>query len=722
MINGALMHTNVCVLKSMQALVSVRRGFLKFASLMLFWEEYLMAIYHFSGQIIGRTTKKGSFKSPLASAAYRSGEALHDEYEDKTFKYERKEKVESFIIKPNHAPEWALNRERLWNEVGKIEKNINSQFSREFNIALPVELRNDEQRELAIDFCQKAFVDEGMVADICIHRDDINNPHFHVMLTIRPFEENGTWGFKARREYLKDDKGNDILNKDGKREYKRVASVDWNTKEKLENWRELWADVANQHLKLCGSTEKISHLSNESLGTEKIPTIHEGYVAREMQKSGRESERISYNNDVKKYNKKVERIIDYKDRKNQINYVNKFTRKFSPQEKSKLSTIARELKFFVNFNNISERKEQLKRWKKSIQFKPDSDYKLNGLDRIGKEEEMIHQAENILEKEANRFIKEHYSTWDIEGLEFNEKIALVDETINGNKLLTEDQVDALYDQVRVEEVRNNLNDILKDRWIFIASIDEHIQSVKGRLVEQESTLGITLNMDKSDFETLTTKYPSEVKQFKNTADNLVKLNDVKEMFVEFYDLEFNKIYPELDSNKFNFNEKELLVIGSEYYGKPVDLSKENRRYETDQQVKIIECLSLPYPVRKERMNRDYPEFNFNNPVHLLLFKEECLNNEELATDNLTKLQNINPEKLSSYNVNKLVDLEELNAVVNEYIDDRRHSQLPQIAYGLNKVFRGILEGRDKDQLSKKQFEEDMQSGKKKKRRQNGMSL
>lgn len=28
-----------------------------------------------------------------------------------------------------------------------------------------------------------------MVADVSIHRDDKKNPHFHVMLTTRPFEK-----------------------------------------------------------------------------------------------------------------------------------------------------------------------------------------------------------------------------------------------------------------------------------------------------------------------------------------------------------------------------------------------------------------------------------------------------------------------------------------------------------------------------------------------------
>ncbi|HCX5354388.1 TPA: MobA/MobL family protein, partial [Escherichia coli] len=114
------------------------------------------------------------------------------------------------------------DRHKLWNEVNKIEKNYNAQFAREFNVALPLELSNQEQENLTLEFCQEAFVDRGMVADIAIHRDELNNPHFHVMLTVRPFNEDGTWGFKAKREYKFDENGNHILDKNGKKDFYKV--------------------------------------------------------------------------------------------------------------------------------------------------------------------------------------------------------------------------------------------------------------------------------------------------------------------------------------------------------------------------------------------------------------------------------------------------------------------------------------------------------------------
>src|SRR5699024_5426789 len=153
-----------------------------------------MALYHFSGQIISRS--KG--QSAVASAAYRSGEKLYDERYGQTKFYKRDTQPIAFILKPDHAPDWCLNRERLWNAVEKNEKAKNSQLAREFNVACPIELPLDEQSALTKDDCQMAFVERGMVADVSIHLDDKHTPHFHVMLTTRPFDEQGKWGIKSR--------------------------------------------------------------------------------------------------------------------------------------------------------------------------------------------------------------------------------------------------------------------------------------------------------------------------------------------------------------------------------------------------------------------------------------------------------------------------------------------------------------------------------------------
>ena len=135
-----------------------------------------MAIFHMSFSNISA----GKHRSAIASASYRSGEKLYDEKEGKSYFYERAVMPENFILTPPNAPAWAHDREQLWNKVESKDRRANSRYAKEFNVALPVELSEAEQKSLLTNYVQKNFVDQGMVADIAIHRDHPDNPHAHV--------------------------------------------------------------------------------------------------------------------------------------------------------------------------------------------------------------------------------------------------------------------------------------------------------------------------------------------------------------------------------------------------------------------------------------------------------------------------------------------------------------------------------------------------------------
>ncbi|KAA0940632.1 hypothetical protein FQ087_21845 [Sporosarcina sp. ANT_H38] len=245
-----------------------------------------MAIYHFSAQVLSR----GKGQSAVAAAAYRSGDKLQDERTGEEKFYRREVTPDSMILAPSNSPEWMKDRERLWNAVEKAENRKDSQLAREINIALPVELSNGQQKELIRDFVQKEFVDKGMIADICIHRDDSNNPHAHVMLTTREIMSDG-FGKKNR---------------------------DWNNKELLNQWREEWSNHANKSLEREGVQERISHLSHEARGLEQLPTVHLGHVANEMEKRGVETPQGDINRDRQEYNSLVVDLQKYREEKQAI--------------------------------------------------------------------------------------------------------------------------------------------------------------------------------------------------------------------------------------------------------------------------------------------------------------------------------------------------------------------------------------------------------------------
>ena len=82
------------------------------------------------------------------------------------------------------------------------EKTKDSRLAREFVVALPIELGKEDWTEILSDFIQEQFVSDGMCADVAIHDTDGHNPHAHIMLTVRPLDENGKWQYKTEKEYL----------------------------------------------------------------------------------------------------------------------------------------------------------------------------------------------------------------------------------------------------------------------------------------------------------------------------------------------------------------------------------------------------------------------------------------------------------------------------------------------------------------------------------------
>ena len=259
-----------------------------------------MAIYHFSVQIISR----GTGKSVLAAVAYRSGEKLQDDYYGMVHDYSRKQNIiHKEILLPVNAPEIYRNREVLWNAVEASEKAKNAQLAREVELAIPIEIPEQERVSFVREFCQKTFVDKGMCADICIHDKRDGNPHAHILLTMRNFEKNGTWAPKSRKEYILDKDGKKIYDKK-KRQYKcrKVNTTDWNDRGKVEEWRGNFASYVNEELEKRGINERVDHRSFERQGSDFISTVHMGVDAVHMEKKGIATEVGDYNREVKKYN------------------------------------------------------------------------------------------------------------------------------------------------------------------------------------------------------------------------------------------------------------------------------------------------------------------------------------------------------------------------------------------------------------------------------------
>ncbi len=265
-----------------------------------------IAIYHNSIKIISR----GKGKSAVAAAAYRAGELIKNEYDGVTHDFTRKGGI---VFREIHLPEYApaeyRDRATLWNAVEKIEKAKNSQLAREIEIGIPAELNFLQQTNLIREYVRRTFVDKGMCADICIHDKDGKNPHAHIMLTMRPINEDGTWGDKQKKEYTLDHNGNKIYDPK-KRQYKckSIPATDWNEQTKAEEWRAAWADICNQYLERGNHAERIDHRSYERQGIGQIPTVHLGVAAFQMEKRGIVTERGNINREIEITNRELRQL------------------------------------------------------------------------------------------------------------------------------------------------------------------------------------------------------------------------------------------------------------------------------------------------------------------------------------------------------------------------------------------------------------------------------
>jgi hypothetical protein len=314
-----------------------------------------MAIYHLSAQIISRSSGRTS----VAASAYRSGSILVCERDGLTHDYShRKDVVWSEIVLPEHAPKRWLDRSTLWNEVEATERSSRAQLCREINVALPRELTRDEQVALARRYA-KAFAAEGMVVDWSIHDKDGANPHVHLMLSLRPSTSEG-FGPKSANAYLvRNDAGEEreataaelkqlggewqkvFKYKNGQQLTQQQAAAlglnptkdrksrapvqstraltDWDSKEKLREWRKRWADMANVALEAHGSTERIDHRSNRERGVEFIPTIHEGPQVAAMERKAKQR--------AERKGRKYEPVTDRRRINLQIQAINEWIRR-----------------------------------------------------------------------------------------------------------------------------------------------------------------------------------------------------------------------------------------------------------------------------------------------------------------------------------------------------------------------------------------------------------
>ncbi|UHS64214.1 Ti-type conjugative transfer relaxase TraA [Agrobacterium vaccinii] len=231
-----------------------------------------MAIYHLSSKPVSRS----GGRSAVAAIAYRTASLLVNERDGLVHDFTAKQGVDhcEIVLPDGIDADWARDRSALWNAAESAEKRCDARVAREFEIALPHELNNDDRLSLTRTFAQDLANRFGTAVDFAIHvpqgKSDTHNIHAHVMMTTRVVTSDGL-GDKTLIE----------------RENKWLLAHDLPTSHsQMRDIRQMFAEHANRHLLRAGLDVRVDHRSHLTRGLSIEPTEHMGVHASQMMRRG----------------------------------------------------------------------------------------------------------------------------------------------------------------------------------------------------------------------------------------------------------------------------------------------------------------------------------------------------------------------------------------------------------------------------------------------------
>ncbi|MGA3314567.1 MobQ family relaxase [Lactiplantibacillus pentosus] len=515
-----------------------------------------MAIFHISFQNISA----GKMRSAVASASYRSGDKLFSDKEGNTYYYARDVKPEAFILTPKNAPDWAKDRQKLWNEVEKKDRKSNSRYAKEFNVALPVELSESEQKELLTKYVQENFVDQGMVADVAIHRDHPDNPHAHVMLTNRPFNPDGTWGIKSRKEYILDEKGNKTYTKSGYARNRKIWLTDWDKKEKITEWRHNWATAVNQVLEAKNLPDRISEKSYEEQGIDEVATQHEGI-------NSQKEKRQEFNQNVKQQRQAKAEAKNANEKIHNERRMQTLQRHYSFDEKRLVAQLSNRLKTFVSLENLDEKQRMLFNWKNSAMIKQAvGEDVTKQLVTITQQEKSLSEANQLLDKVVNRTVSKLYPDVDFEQITMAEKRELVKETDSEQRVFTGDELKDRLAMIRTNIINQQVLTFTKRPFASWLMLEKQEQRAKETISDILANKGYQLADIKRTKGTLLSDFDEKQQAvLKKNIKELSAINETKQVVDTQYNNVLSKTFPDMSLDQVKMTEKERLYTAVVYY-------------------------------------------------------------------------------------------------------------------------------------------------------------
>lgn len=272
-----------------------------------------MALVAYHCQLDPHSRSKGH--SATAACAYRSGELVIDERTGVVHDYTRRSGVEhTEIFLPENAPEWASERQKLWNAAELSETRKNSTVAREFKVAFPAALNNEQRIDMVRTFCKELVQRHSVAVDVAMHEPDKSgdqrNYHAHVLFSTRTLTPEG---FDKKTRELDDLKTGKVLTVEWKARWASLCADNLKSlghSVEAERWRH---GHETKEVQLQRAAERGDHdyvRENEH----RIVSKHIGPNVIQMERRGIQTERMQEHRETENRNAEIINLAEVRNR------------------------------------------------------------------------------------------------------------------------------------------------------------------------------------------------------------------------------------------------------------------------------------------------------------------------------------------------------------------------------------------------------------------------
>lgn len=219
------------------------------------------AIFH----LHARTGSRTNGQSARAAAAYIQRAAEYG-----------RDQAELVYTESGHMPSWAEADPTTYWAAADLYERANGRLFKRVEVALPLALSEEEQRELAVGFAHHLTAGERLPYTLAIHAGAGTNPHAHLLISERTNDglERAPEQWFRRYNAAAPEQG-------GARKSEALKPKAW-----LEEARAAWAELTNQALERAGHAVRIDHRSLAAQGIERLPGVHLGPSVQAMEARG----------------------------------------------------------------------------------------------------------------------------------------------------------------------------------------------------------------------------------------------------------------------------------------------------------------------------------------------------------------------------------------------------------------------------------------------------